>query len=73
MESICIRKGVNIYMLTIYLKSLMALLSRREEGQTAVEYGLVVALVSLIIVGFLVTGMHTVITDVVSKLTTALA
>jgi Flp pilus assembly pilin Flp len=60
-------------MLITYFRSLLAQLARNEEGQTAVEYGLVVALVSLIIVGFLVTGMHTVITDVVAKLTTSLA
>jgi pilus assembly protein Flp/PilA len=59
-------------MLTTYLQNLLAQLGRREEGQTAVEYGLVVALVSLIIVGALATGMGTVITNVVANLTAAL-
>lgn len=58
-------------MLTIYLQNLLAQFSRREEGQTAVEYGLVVALVSLIIAGALALGMGTVITDVVKTLTDA--
>jgi Flp pilus assembly pilin Flp len=55
-----------------YLQNLLAQLSQREEGQTAVEYGLVVALVSLVIVGALAIGMGTVITDVVNTLTAAL-
>jgi Flp pilus assembly pilin Flp len=59
-------------MLITYFRSLLAQLARNEEGQTAVEYGLVVALVSLIIVGALATGMGTVITNVVANLTAAL-
>ena len=54
-------------MLMTYFRSLLAQLARREEGQTAVEYGLVVALVSAVIVGALATGMGTVITDVVDQ------
>jgi Flp pilus assembly pilin Flp len=54
------------------LQNMLERISRNEEGQTAVEYGLVVALVSLIIVGALATGMGTVITDVVANLTAAL-
>ena len=50
-------------MLITYFRSLLAQLSRNEEGQTAVEYGLVVALVALVIVGALATGMGAVITD----------
>jgi Flp pilus assembly pilin Flp len=57
--------------LYVSLQNMLERLSR-EEGQTAVEYGLVVALVSLIIVGALATGMGTVITDVVNNLTAAL-
>jgi Flp pilus assembly pilin Flp len=55
-----------------YLRSLLAQLVRNEEGQTAVEYGLVVALVSAVIVVALATGMGTVITDVVTKVTNAI-
>jgi Flp pilus assembly pilin Flp len=65
-------KGGENRMLITYFRSLLAQLGRDEEGQTAVEYGLVVALVSLIIVGALATGMGTVITDVVANLTAAL-
>lgn len=65
-------KGVNTYMLMTYFRSLLAQLVRNEEGQTAVEYGLVVALVALVIVGVLATGMTTVINDVVSKVTAAI-
>ena len=59
-------------MLITYFRSLMAQLARNEEGQTAVEYGLVVALVSLIIAGALAIGMDTVIDDVVKTLTDAI-
>jgi Flp pilus assembly pilin Flp len=52
-----------------YFSSLLAQLFRSEEGQTAVEYGLVVALVALVIVGALATGMGQVITKVVSDVT----
>jgi len=58
-------------MLITYFQNLLAQLSRGEEGQTAVEYGLVVALISLIIVGALALGMGTVITNVVNTLTAA--
>lgn len=59
-------------MLMTYFRSLLAQLVRNEEGQTAVEYGLVVALVSAVIVVALATGMGTVITDVVAKVTSAI-
>jgi Flp pilus assembly pilin Flp len=54
-----------------YFRGLLAQLVRGEEGQTAVEYGLVVALVCLVIVAALATGMGTVIADVITKATTA--
>jgi Flp pilus assembly pilin Flp len=61
-------------MLMTYFRGLLAQLAqlRREEGQTAVEYGLVVALVSAVIVAALATGMGTVITDVVNTVTAAI-
>jgi Flp pilus assembly pilin Flp len=59
-------------MLFTYLRSLLADLARREDGQTAVEYGLVVALVSAVIVVALATGMGTVISTVVTDVTNAL-
>jgi Flp pilus assembly pilin Flp len=60
-------------MLMTYFRSLLAQLARREEGQTAVEYGLVVVLVSLIIAGVLATGMSTVINDIKDTLVTAVS
>ena len=63
--------GGEIHMLINYLRGLLAQLVG-EEGQTAVEYGLVVALVSAVIVVALATGMGTVITDVVNKVTAAI-
>ena len=59
-------------MLITYFRNLLAQLTRNEEGQTAVEYGLVLALVALVIVGVLATGATTVINDVVTKLTDAI-
>ena len=59
-------------MLMTYFRSLLAQLVRNEEGQTAVEYGLVVALVSAVIVVALATGMGNVITAVVAKVTSAI-
>ena len=38
-------------MLMTYFRSLLAQVVRDEKGQTAVEYGLVLALVALVIVG----------------------
>ena len=60
-------------MLIIYLQNLLAQLSRDEEGQTAVEYGLVVALISAVIVGLLALGMGDVIDTVVTNVKGALA
>lgn len=45
---------------------------RAEEGQTVIEYALVVALVSLIIIGTLATVGGNAITSVGGKITTAL-
>jgi Flp pilus assembly pilin Flp len=58
-------------MLMTYMQVFLQRLGRDEEGQTAVEYALVLALVALIIVGILATGATTVINDVVAKLTSA--
>lgn len=38
-------------MLMTYFRSLLAQLVREEEGQTAIEYALVVALISVVVVG----------------------
>jgi pilus assembly protein Flp/PilA len=57
-------------MLKLYvsLQNLIESVSRDEEGQTAVEYGLVVALVALVIVAALATGMNTVIGNIVEQI-----
>jgi Flp pilus assembly pilin Flp len=62
---------VNYYMLITYLQALLAQV-RREEGQTAVEYGLVIALIALVIVGVLALAMGGVINNVVGQINDAL-
>jgi Flp pilus assembly pilin Flp len=59
-------------MLITYFRTLLAQLTRNEEGQTAVEYGLVLALVALVIVGVLATGAKDVIDTVVTDIKAAL-
>jgi Flp pilus assembly pilin Flp len=58
-------------MLITYLQAVLAQV-RREEGQTAVEYGLVIALVALVIVGILATAMTGVINNIVGQINAAL-
>jgi Flp pilus assembly pilin Flp len=58
-------------MLMAYTQAFLQRLGRDENGQTAVEYALVLALVALVIVAILATGATTVIDDVVAKLTAA--
>jgi pilus assembly protein Flp/PilA len=65
-------KGVNTHMLMTYFRSLLAQIVRDEKGQTAVEYGLVLALVALVIVGALALGLNGVMTTILGKITTAL-
>jgi Flp pilus assembly pilin Flp len=62
---------VNFYMLITYLQAVLAQV-RREEGQTAVEYGLVIALIALVIVGILAAAMTGVINNVVDQINAAL-
>jgi Flp pilus assembly pilin Flp len=62
---------VNFYMLITYLQAVLAQV-RREEGQTAVEYGLVIALIALVIVGILAGAMTGVINNVVDQINAAL-
>jgi Flp pilus assembly pilin Flp len=64
-------KGVNTHMLITYFRSLLAQLVRGEEGQTAVEYGLVVALVCVVIVAALLTAMNGAMADVTKAITAA--
>ena len=71
-ESICIEEGVNNHMLMNYFGSLLAYLARNEEGQTAVEYGLVLALIALVIVAAIATGLGGVVTSVITSITNAI-
>jgi Flp pilus assembly pilin Flp len=70
-ESICRSKGGELHMLITYLQGLLAQV-RREEGQTAVEYGLVIALIALVVVGLLATAMGGVIDNIVGQINAAL-
>ena len=58
--------------LTIKAASWLQARQPREEGQGVIEYGLVVALVSLVIISVLATVGTTAINTVGSKITTAL-
>ena len=46
---------------------------RREDGQTAVEYALVLALLAVVVVGLVATGLGPVITSILAKVTAAVA
>jgi Flp pilus assembly pilin Flp len=46
---------------------------RRDEGQTLIEYGLIAALISIVIVGAFALGLGSAFTGLVSKITSALA
>jgi Flp pilus assembly pilin Flp len=62
-------------MLKLYvsLQNMLADIGRKEEGQTAVEYGLVIALISVVIAAAMALGLKGVVTDVVKKVTDAIA
>ena len=56
------------------LLSLFVSLSvRREEGQTAVEYALVLALIAVVLVVALATGLTGSLSSAIGKITSALA
>jgi pilus assembly protein Flp/PilA len=63
---------VNYYMFITYLQGLLAQVRRSEEGQTAVEYGLVIALIALVVVGALALAMGGVIDNIVGQINDAL-
>jgi Flp pilus assembly pilin Flp len=58
--------------LWIYFENVIARLERDEEGQTAVEYGLMLAVVVVGLVVALKAGLGGVITTVTNKVTTAI-
>lgn len=59
-------------MLLQLLAGLMEKARREEEGQTAVEYALVLVLIALVLAGALATGLNGVLTDVINTITTAI-
>jgi pilus assembly protein Flp/PilA len=61
---------INLY---VSLQNMLERLGRNEEGQTAVEYGLVLALIAVVIVVAMAGLLGGVATTVVGKITTALA
>ncbi len=46
---------------------------RREDGQTLIEYGLIAALISIVIVGAFALGLTGAFTGLVTRITSALA
>ena len=59
-------------MLITYMRSLLAQLARDEEGQTAVEYALVLALIAVVIVGAVATGLLAAVPTIIAQVTAAL-
>ena len=59
-------------MLITYMRSLLAQLARNEEGQTAVEYALVLALIAVVIVGLVAAGLTTAVPQIINQVTAAL-
>ena len=58
-------------MFITYMRSLMAQL-RNEEGQTAVEYALVLALIAVVIVGIVAVGLTAAVGDIITEITAGL-
>jgi Flp pilus assembly pilin Flp len=59
-------------MLITLLQGFIERLGRNEEGQTAVEYGLVLALIAVVLVVALASGLGGVITTILGKITSQL-
>ena len=55
-------------MLFTYLIARLNLAHRAEQGQTTVEYGLVLLLIALVVVGLLATGATDVVNTIVTKI-----
>ena len=58
-------------MFIAYMRSLMEQL-RNEEGQTAVEYALVLALIAVVLVGAVAIGLTAAVGDIITEVTAAL-
>ena len=55
-----------------YLFRVFGTIRSREEGQTAVEYALVLLLIALVLVVALATGLDGVLTNVINQITGSL-
>jgi Flp pilus assembly pilin Flp len=67
-------KGVNKYMtkFQMFVHDVMGKLMRQEEGQTAVEYALVLALIAIVLVVALAAGLDGVLSSTIGKITSQL-
>ncbi|HSD76568.1 MAG TPA: Flp family type IVb pilin [Solirubrobacteraceae bacterium] len=63
---------MNHLMLLQLIAGLMEKVRREEEGQTAVEYALVLVLIALVLAGALATGLNGVLNDVITTITNAI-
>jgi Flp pilus assembly pilin Flp len=59
-------------MLITFFQGLLAELRRDEEGQTAIEYALVLALIAVVLVGAVATGLTNALPDIINNVTDAL-
>jgi Flp pilus assembly pilin Flp len=59
-------------MFIAYMRSLLEQVGRDEEGQTAVEYALVLALIAVVIVGVVATGLTAAAGDIIAEITAGL-
>ena len=59
-------------MFIAYMRSLLEQVGRDEEGQTAVEYALVLALIAVVIVGVVATGLTAAAGDIITEITAGL-
>jgi Flp pilus assembly pilin Flp len=59
-------------MLIMFFTNLLAKLHGEEEGQTAIEYALVLALIAVVLVAAVAAGLGGVADTAVGKVTTAL-
>lgn len=59
-------------MLMTYFRSLLAQLVSDEQGQTAIEYALVLALIAVVIVGVVAAALTAVVPNIMQSITGAL-
>jgi len=59
-------------MIITFMRALLEQLRSNEEGQTAVEYALVLALIAVVIVGAVATGLTAAVPQIINQVTAAL-